>query len=140
MGVPGNLDNFRTLCERSEFPHREELLTALRSDGISLSVTDGDGVPSRSMLDVYRRRLMIGEERAPNTKHADGILSDIRWFISELERIGEDRIRIWHLVPEGSTRFSVFESENKNTVVGCVHGVDRREVTTEEWNRLWNGD
>lgn len=141
MSIAGNLDDFRTLCEKSEFPHRELLLTALRSDGISLSKTDGDGVPSRSMLDIYRLRLMIGEERTPDTNYAHGILSDIRFFISELERLGEDRIRIWHLEPDdGATHFSVFESENKNTVVGCVYGVDRREVTAEEWNRLWNGN
>ena len=140
MGVVGNRDQFRVLCENSDFPHREEILKVLDSEELALSVTDSNGVPSRSMLEVYRRRLRIGEEKARNTKQAQSILNDSRFFLAGLENIGEDRIRLWHLEQDEASRFSVFESENKNKVVGCIYGVDRRKVTTEEWDSLWNGE
>ena len=137
MGVVGNVTDFRTLCENSDFPHRKVILDALASNRFSLTVTDGPGVPSVSMLDIYRRRLRIGEERYLKTSHAQNILSDVRFYVSGLERIEDDFIRIWHLAFDEISHFSVFEAEGSGKIVGCVHGIDRRKVTPREWEWLW---
>lgn len=138
MSESDNLEQFRSICEKSSFRHRDQILLDINVREFSLSSRAETRVPARSMLDIYKTRLAIGEKKAPFTNHSRSILDDVREYIAGLESVGEDFIRPWSVSFDNDVSyFTVFEAVNAGKAVGCIYGIDRRKVTEEEWDELW---
>lgn len=140
MSESANVEEFRGICKRSSFRHRDEILNRIASEQFSLTSRIEARIPVSSMLDIYSVRLRIGEAKAPKTGHATSILTDIKEYIAGLKSVGGDYVRYWNLTFDEISYFSIFAAVNAQRVIGCIYGIDRRRVTSDEWNELWGED
>ena len=132
-----DIDDFVALCGKSNFRNRDEVLDGIRSKKYELIRYRNGSVPARSMLEIYKRRSQHVGQFAANSKHAARIASDIDAYLLELENAMDDEIKLWRVSEDGMWSYALFEGVAAGRILGCIYGVDRRTVSSEEWDRLW---
>lgn len=134
-----DLNIFMILCERSSFPNKAEVLEISTQNAFSVRCSTGSKVPAESMLTIYRRRREhLG--KMLNSDHAARLFSEVSAFVIELENNIEDKIRLWHLPVDERSSYAIFESIKAGKILGCIYGIDRRELSEFEWNELWGNN
>lgn len=137
MKSASDIEIFVALCQRSNFRSRDEILDGIRSKEYELIRYSGKGVPSRSMLETYKRRSRHVGQLALQSRHAKQMVRDIDAYVSELENAPADEIMLWSVSVDSKSHYSVFEGVSSGRILGCVYAVDRRTVSSEEWDALW---
>ena len=137
MKSASDIEIFVALCQRSNFRSRDEILDGIRSKKYELIHHSGKGVPTRSMLETYKRRSRHVGQLALQSRHARQMVRDIDAYVSELENAPADEIMLWSVSVDSKSHYSVFEGVSSGRILGCIFGVDKRAVSRQEWDVLW---
>ena len=129
-------EHLLSLCEGSLFSHKEELVAGIKSGLFELKDRHEGKVPAQSLIDVYTRRLK--RISAKPGEHAEGLAKDIESFVENLRKNCDEQLDLWHVSVSESSAFTLFEGLSNRKILGCLATVDRRKVTEQEWQMLWN--
>ncbi len=130
------LQRFYKLCENSSFPHQEELLSGIKNGNFSFESFSDSQVSAEELAGTYKIKAQIAGRN--NSNHARRLVNDTLLFVSELEKVPNDKVNFWHFGIDEVAGFTVFEGVNSQKILGCILNVDKRKVSESEWEKLWN--
>ena len=97
----------------------------------------GNETQAQGLLEVYQYRANGLAQREKGC-HAKRLVKDTLAFCENLAKSPNDKVGFWHLKIDDVWGYTVFEGVESNKVLGCILTADRRFVTEEEWNEIWN--
>ena len=136
MERDGQLQKFFELCENSSFVHREELLKGINEGKYLYESSSNSQVSAEELTGIYKIRVKIATRR--NSNHARRLVSDTLMFIDELEKVPNDKVNFWYFSIDKASGYMIFEGINSQKILGCILTVDKRKVSGNEWEKLWN--
>ena len=128
------VEQFKRLCENSTFTYREEIFKGLESGDYILESHNNSEISGQQLLDVYELRAERLSEYQGH--HAEQLRNEVLAFCRELKKAPDDSVKFWNISKDKATSFNVFSNSQK--ILGCVLTVDRRMVSEDDWNKLWN--
>ncbi len=132
------MNKFLKKHRTKEFPHSEELFSALKSgkfESFSAPKLFDLGVETEHLKSTYEIKAGIVEEK--DTPHAKSILRDTRAFLEELNKTKDKKVKIWGFEFSEGVSFTVFEGARSKDILGCIRAKDKTRVSEEEWKQLW---
>ena len=141
MELDERIQKFRTLCEKSSFPHKQDLVEGIESGKYGLHQRFGFSVPSKQMLNIYSARASSLERRISTNEingiHPERLLRDVESLVTELTGLSDEKIDCWTWSIDESSSYTAFEGINSKRILGCILTVDKRAVSENEWKELW---
>jgi hypothetical protein len=131
------LKYFQNLVENSLFNHREKIIEGLKNGSLILEDKSENETHSQSLLEIYQHRA-IGLAQRKKGVHAERLVKDTLAFCENLAKLPDEKVRFWHLKIDNVWGYTVFEGVESKSVLGCIFTADRRFVSEEEWNEIWN--
>jgi hypothetical protein len=89
------------------------------------------------MWEIYDRRASYLKSKGARTQHARQLLDDTLSYVGELELAQEDCVMLWRITADDKSSYALFEGVSSRRFLGCIHVVDKRKVSLEEWSVLW---
>ncbi len=131
------LKYFLNLVENSLFNYREKIIEGLKSGKLILEDKLKNEVFSQSLLEIYQHRANGLAQREKGI-HSERLVKDTLAFCENLAKFPDDRVSFWRLRIDNVWSYTVFEGTESKKILGCILTADRRFVSEEEWNEIWN--
>jgi hypothetical protein len=125
----------------SNFRHKETLFSALSSGACALHAGDEYDrglLTCKHYLDIYRRRL--SHLQRFTTPHAQSLKEDTAVLCEGLAVAQDETCRLWVFEMPPHHSFAVFEGAQTGRVLGCIFAADKRNMSSDDWEKLWHGD
>jgi len=111
-------------------PSAQEAAQALRSGGVLSTLREND---VHGILDIYRMRLEhLKSKPGP---HAAKLAMEVSEMLDNLR--GVTSVQTTIVEGPGELIFYIFLSDSGSKVLGCISGVDKRKVSDNQWEELW---
>ncbi|HMS41256.1 MAG TPA: hypothetical protein PKE69_13585 [Pyrinomonadaceae bacterium] len=131
------LQKLMKLVEKSSFNHLEEITQGLKIQTITLESKSNNEVPALSLLDIYKHRAN-GLAQRHKSFHSQRLVKDMLAFCENLAKFPDEKISFWRLRIDESWSYTIFEGIESNRILGCILTADKRFVSEEEWEKIWN--
>jgi hypothetical protein len=92
-------------------------------------------LPCRHFLEIYRYRAVHLSRY--QTAHARSLREDVLALCDELAKTPEEPVQVWRFSMAPYYNFAVFEGVNSQRILGCNSTADRRLMSEQEWEELW---
>ena len=137
----GEVETFLKRHERTRFRHSEELIACIKSGECALQMSPGltaAPVPTDRLLQIYQRRAEhLKQFDSPHAQHS---CEDVLALCEELKRVPDESVQFWSFSKPPHFEYSVFESSKSHEILGCILGVDKRQISERDWEVLWKED
>jgi hypothetical protein len=130
------VQRFFKLCENSFFPHKKDLINGINEGKFFFKSFSDSQVHAKELAEIYKIKAMSAGRH--QSIHANRLVKDTLSFVSELEKVPNDKVNFWHFSIDEATGYTIFEGVNSQKVLGCILTVDKRKVSEDEWEKLWN--
>ena len=124
--------------KNSDFRHKDELFAGLSSGDCVIESSPDTSLPCKHFLRIYRIRAEHLQQYA--TPHAESLLADVLALCEELGRTPDEMCRLWNFSMPPYSDLAVFEGAESDRVLGCIFAVDKRFISPDKWESLWNGE
>jgi len=126
------MDDIAKVLAEASLLSSQEAAQALRAGGVLATVREND---VRGLAEIYQMRL--DHLKSLQGSHAETLAAEVAELLENLR--GAVTVQTTNIEGPGELAFGIFLTDSGTKLIGCVGGVDKREVSEAQWERLWQG-
>jgi hypothetical protein len=134
-----SIERLKSLANRQDFPHKDTFLATTESGTCNITTSaHSTSLDANHYLGIYRR--LHCHQRKKSSRLSRALADVVDWLCKNLESAFNAPITVCAVSVGHPYSLDFFVNAESEIILGCLRTVSQLDVSTDEWERLWDDE